>query len=69
MGELAYFVCGIGVFVVGNLIISGIKGHEKVTQETFQVFCESIEKRFDALDKRLSAIEHRIARVEEFLLK
>jgi|YNPMSStandDraft_2_1061718.scaffolds.fasta_scaffold124672_2 tetrahydromethanopterin S-methyltransferase subunit G len=54
---------GIIVFVVGNLLLVGIKGeNKKVNNNTF-VAC------VDALNKRLDIIEQRIARLEELLLK
>ncbi len=50
-------------FVVGNLIITGIKGEsKKVDDNTFKTCVE-------AINKRLDIIEHRIARIEEVLLK
>ena len=54
---------GVIVFVVGNLLLVGIKGeNKKVNNNTF-VAC------VDALNKRLDIIEQRIARLEELLLK
>jgi hypothetical protein len=54
---------GVIVFVVGNLLLVGIKGeNRKVNNNTF-VAC------VDALNKRLDIIEQRIARLEELLLK
>jgi len=59
---LGIFV-GVIVFVVGNLLLVGIKGeNKKVNNNTF-VAC------VDALNKRLDIIEQRIARLEELLLK
>jgi tetrahydromethanopterin S-methyltransferase subunit G len=54
---------GVIVFVVGNLLLVGIKGeNKKVNNNTF-IAC------VDALNKRLDIIEQRIARLEELLLK
>jgi len=54
---------GITVFVVGNLLLAGIKGEsKKVDVNTFRA-C------IDALNKRLDIIEQRIARIEEILLR
>jgi len=54
---------GITIFVIGNLLLAGIKGeNKKVDDNTFRA-C------IDALNKRLDIIEQRIARIEEILLK
>jgi len=66
---LIYFVAGVSVFVVGNLILNGIKGNKKITTDTFYVFTNAVEKRFDAMESRLTSIEGRIARIEEILLQ
>lgn len=57
------FVIGVFSFVVGNLILIGIRGgSKKVDDDTFQA-C------IDALNKRLDSIEKRIAKIEEILLR
>jgi len=54
---------GITVFVVGNLLLAGIKGEsKKVDDNTFRACVE-------AVNKRLDIIEQRIARIEEILLR
>lgn len=54
---------GIITFVVGNLLLIGIKGeNKKVDVNTFKAY-------LDAIDKRLDAIENRITKIEEILLR
>jgi len=54
---------GIIIFVIGNLLLIGIKGEsKKVDNNTFKA-C------IDGLNKRLNIIEQRIARIEKILLE
>jgi|GEM_PF-1312141 len=54
---------GVIIFVIGNLLLIGIKGEsKKVDDNTFRTCIY-------ALNKRLDIIEQRIARIEEILLK
>jgi|GEM_PF-3897035 len=76
MDPQTYLLVSIAVFVLGNLILTGLnhkKTNNSVSQETFQTFVQAIDKRLedlkDNIENNLKRLEFRIERIENKLFK
>ncbi len=56
---LAVSITVVGI-VVGNLILNGIKGNKKASNEAFRLFVEETRKNFEVINKRLDKIEENL---------
>jgi len=59
VGGVAVAVVGI---VIGNLLLNGIKGNKKASEEAFKLFVEETRANFRLLNERLEHIENAIRR-------
>uniref|UniRef100_A0A7C4U360 Uncharacterized protein n=1 Tax=Caldisericum exile TaxID=693075 RepID=A0A7C4U360_9BACT len=59
VGGVAVAVAGI---VLGNLLLNGIKGNKKASEEAFKLFVEETRANFRIINKRLEHIENAIRR-------
>jgi len=57
----AGIIVGVVGIVVGNLILNGIKGNKKVTQDAFDLFVQETRDNFKRIDDRLLRIEQKLS--------
>jgi hypothetical protein len=76
MDPQTYLLVGIAIFILGNLILTGLKckkTNNNVSQETFQTFVRAIDKRLEDfksnIENNLKRLEIRIERIENKLFK